>query len=109
MGQHPLVSRLMKEIFYARPSRPRYTHTWDINNVLTYIKTLGQNASLSLNLLSRKLAVLLALVLAHRCSDLVRLSAKGIKFSADGADIQCKGLSKTGRPGQEKIFQAVTI
>ena len=53
--------------------------------------------------------MLLALVLAHRCSDLVRLSAKGIKFSADGAEIQCKGLSKTARPGQEKIFQAVTV
>ena len=33
----------------------------------------------------------------------------GIKFSADVAEVQCKVLSKTARPGQEKIFQAVTI
>ena len=33
----------------------------------------------------------------------------GIKFSADVAEVQCKGLSNTARPGQEKIFQAVTI
>ena len=53
--------------------------------------------------------MLIALVLAHRCLDLVRLSAKGIKYSADGAEIRCKGLSKTARSGQEKIFQAVAI
>ena len=80
VGQHPLVVRLMKGIFNSRPPEPRYSQTWDVSLVLKYIKSLGPSKDLSLKLLSRKLATLFALVLAHRSSDLSRLTLPGRKY-----------------------------
>ena len=35
VGQHPLITRLIKGVFHSRPPLPRYTHTWDVQTVLT--------------------------------------------------------------------------
>ena len=80
-----------------------------MSRVLSYVRSLGSNEALSLKLLTRKLVVLLALVLASRCSDLVRLTLKGRKYSAGGAELQCNGLSKTAKPGQKKSRQSVYL
>ena len=48
VGQHPLVSRLLKKAFNHRPPRPRYEVTWDVSIVLNYIESLGESDSLSL-------------------------------------------------------------
>ena len=37
VGKHPLVVEVMKGSFPENPPVPRYTHTWDINIVLTYL------------------------------------------------------------------------
>ena len=37
VGQHPLVTRLMKGIANERPPKPRYTTTWDVSKVTTGI------------------------------------------------------------------------
>ena len=109
VGQHPLVARLMKEVFNARPPRPKYADTWDVSRVLALLKSWGKNETLSLKLLTRKLAVLLALVLAHCCSDLVRLSLQGRKFSAREAELQCSELAKTAKASHMKSLQSVLI
>ena len=72
--QHPLVSRLLKEVFNSRPPQPKYSGTWDISLVLDYLSTQGKSDSLTLSLLTKKLAMQLALVSAQRSSDLVTLS-----------------------------------
>ncbi len=41
LGQHPRVSRIMKGIYNSRPPKPRYTVTWDVNRVVTYLSELG--------------------------------------------------------------------
>ena len=76
-----------------------------MSTVLSYLRSLGPNESLTLKLLTRKLVVLLALVLANVCSDFVRLTLKGRKYSAAGAELRCSGLSKTDKAGQGKPFQ----
>ena len=48
VGQHSLVCRLVKGVFHARPPLPRYSQTWDVQKVLNYIDTLGDNQMLSL-------------------------------------------------------------
>jgi hypothetical protein len=49
VGQHPLISRLLKGIYHQRPPpRTRYMHTWDVAVVTTYIRARGDNTSLSL-------------------------------------------------------------
>ena len=40
-GSHPLVVRLLKGVFNKRPSLPRYTPTWDINIVPTYLEEIS--------------------------------------------------------------------
>ena len=38
VGQHPLVTRLLKGIFHDRPPLPRYSGTWNVQNVLNYLE-----------------------------------------------------------------------
>ena len=99
----------MKGVFNSRPPEPRYSQTWEVSLVLDYIKALGPNEKLSLKILSRKLATLLALVLAHRSSDLSRLTLQGRKYSANGVSLRLSGLAKQARPGKEKSLQPVFI
>ena len=68
-GQHPTIIRLMKGIYNKRPPLPRYTHTWDVSKITSYISSLDDNADLSLKVLSFKLVMLLALTRPSRSSD----------------------------------------
>ena len=70
VGQHPLVVSLMKGIQNSRPAIPRYQHCWNINQVLDYIKSLPANMDLSLDLLTGKLATLMAITAPKRSSEL---------------------------------------
>ena len=109
IGQHPLVVRLMKGAYNQRPPKPRYDHTWDVTQMLTYLRSLGSNEGMSLKLLTQKLTMLLALVLGHRSSDLVRLTLNGHRYTPEGVVLPCKGLAKQTRPGNEQSLQPVTI
>ena len=52
VGQHPLVSRVMRGAFNLRPPQPRYEATWDVSTVLRYIESLGPSEVLPLHELS---------------------------------------------------------
>ena len=78
-----------------------------MGQVLRYLQSMGPNESLSLRLLTKKLATLLALVLAHCCSDLGRLSLEGRKYSLEGAVLKCTGLAKQARPGKQGSLRPV--
>ena len=56
VGEHPLVVQLLKGIFNSRPPAPRYTYTWDVSKVMSYLEGFGPNEQLSLKQLSRKRA-----------------------------------------------------
>ena len=70
VGEHPLVCQLMKGIFNKKPPLPRYTQTWKVHQVTSYLQGLGDNSEFSLKQLSGKLVVLLALTSAGRGSEL---------------------------------------
>ena len=38
-GEHPLVTRFLKDTFELRPSLPRYSTIWDVAIVLTYLRS----------------------------------------------------------------------
>ena len=82
---HPLVRRLMKGIFNSRPPKPRYTVTWDIGMVISYLRSLADNASLSLKFLTLKLVALLSILGHSRVHYLHSLSVT----SMDLHDTQC--------------------
>ena len=48
VGEHPLVSRILKGAYNSRPPLPCYNTFWDVGLVLMHIKGWGQNSSLSL-------------------------------------------------------------
>ena len=74
VGTHPLVSRLMKEIFNLRPAVPKYPKTWDISVVLKYlIYSLSPALHLSLKKLTLKLAMIMAIIKASRADLLHKL------------------------------------
>ena len=79
VGQHPLVTRLMKGIANERLPKPRYTTTWDVAKVTTHLSALGENKTLSLRLLTKKILMLLALVSPERSSVLWELNIRYLK------------------------------
>jgi len=62
VGQHPTIVRVLKGAYNKRPPIPRYSNTWEVAKITSYIIALGDNKSLSLKLLSQKLVTLLALL-----------------------------------------------
>ena len=98
VGQHPLVIRLMKGIANERPLKPRYTTTWDVAKVTTYLSALGEKKTLSLKLLTKKLLMLLALVSPERASVLWELNIRYLKKQPDGVVFTLIKPRKSGDP-----------
>ena len=73
VGQHPTVTRLMRGVFNKRPPLSKYSYTWDVHKVTSYISNLDDNDKVFLKLLSLKLVMLLVLTRPSRSSDLSSL------------------------------------
>ena len=80
-GSHPLVARFMKGVFERRPSLPKYTSTWDVNVVLTYLRTFKDAQSLSLKELSWKVTTLLMLLSGQRIQTIHMLDIRYMTLS----------------------------
>ncbi|EYC06132.1 hypothetical protein Y032_0078g1208 [Ancylostoma ceylanicum] len=77
----PLVARFMKGLYRRNPPKPKYASTWDVDQVLGYITSLGSNQTLSLKMLSLKLVALLALCSPKRVSEIAALSLTSLERS----------------------------
>ena len=99
IGQHPLISRFLKGIYNSRPPAPRYSATWDVDVILTYLSNLPGNEDLSFQLLINEVAMLMALSNADRCSDLAALDLNFRSFLPDGVQFIIPGLTKSRRGG----------
>lgn len=95
--QHPLVTRLLKGAFHQRQPQPRYSHSWDVGRVTAYIWSQGENISLSLQELSLKLTMLMALTRLSRSADLARLDLNHRTYSVEGVTFLPTALSKQSR------------
>ena len=99
VGQRPTVSCLLKGVFNLRPLAPRYTDTSKVDLVLDYLNSLPDNKLLNLQQLSHKLAMLMALANADRCSDLTALDLTYRTFVGDVVRFTIPGLTKMRRGG----------
>ena len=109
LGQHPLVSRLLRGVYNTRPPQPRYSATWDVDIVIKYFQSLGENDTLPLKTLTQKLTLLMALVGANRVSELQALDLRYRSYSPEGVCFQLPTLSKkrrAGAPPRQLIFGA---
>jgi len=100
VGKHPLVARVLKGAFHARPPLPRYTTTWDVQVVLDCISGWGDTHSLSLKLLTYKLVMLMALARPSRSADLASLVLSRCQFKPEGVSFLPSSLAKQSRQGK---------
>ena len=108
VGRHPLVSQLLKGMYNLRPPQPRYSTTWDVDIVIRYLQSLGNNDSLPLKVLSQKLLLLMALVEASRVSELQALDLRYQIFRPEGVvfNIPTLGKKRWGAPPIQVMFGA---
>lgn len=98
VGSHPLVIRYMKGIFVLKPPKPRYVVTWDVNQVLSYLRKLSPVRHLSLKDLTLKLAMLMALTQAARVQTLHLVTVNGCKKLKTEFVFQLSDSLKQSRP-----------
>lgn len=94
VSEHPMVTRLLKWVFRKQPPQPHYIHTLDVGVVTSYISSQGENKSLSLQELSHKLAMLMALMKPSRSADLTKLDLDHSTYSVEGMTFIPATLSK---------------
>ena len=104
LGQHRDVCQVMRGAFHRRPPQPRYSASWDVSEVLSNVQTWGSNDDLSLNHLSWKLVLLLALTRAPRVGELQALDCRHMQRLPDGVLFRLSTLTKTQRSGGPHTF-----
>lgn len=82
-----------------RPSKPKYDRTWDVNIAFRKIKEWFPLNELSLETLTERLVLLLALGTAHRVQTLASIKIANIKHNSEGYEIEIPDRIKTSRPG----------
>ena len=101
VGQHPLICRLLKGMFNARPPVLKIIKPWKVSLVLDALRTWDVARKLSLRLLTLKTVFLLALVSLKRASDIHRIVMLPDVFYLGSRRFcaQPVGLGKVDRPG----------
>jgi integrase len=97
-GQHPLVKQLLMGIYNECPPTPKYTGTWDVEQVLGFIEMMGENRELDDTQLTHKLAMLLALTSAGRASDIQAMELEYMADRTDRIDFTLVAPTKTSKP-----------
>lgn len=94
LAQDFRMKRFFKGVFGKRPPRARYENIWDPQVVLSYVKTLATE-KLSLQTLSKKLAVLLALATGQRIQTLTLIKIDNISIQPNRIQIKISERLKT--------------
>ncbi len=71
----------MKGIFEIKPALPKYNCTWDVDQVLGYLKTLSPLSDLSLLQMSQKIVTLFGLSTGQRAQSLHLFEVRNIDCS----------------------------
>ena len=100
VGEHPMVSRLLKGVFNLRPPEKKLFPTWEVEKALEHIKGWGLPEELDLAQLTRKTIFLLALVSSKRVKALSNLSMGPglIEFSSGSVRFRPVKKDKHHRP-----------
>lgn len=102
IGTDDRVTRFFKGIFKLRPKKPKYEEVWDPSIVLDYLSNLFPNETLSLQMLTKKLVTILALVAAHRIQTLSLIHIDNIVINDDNISIKIPEIIKTSAPGRSQ-------
>ena len=102
VGEHTVIACLLKEMFHVRPPKPRYSFTWDVNVLLTFLESWCPLSVLDLKQLTLKTAALVALVSAHRSQTLSASCIEFLNSTATGTQfvVTINNLLKSSIPGK---------
>lgn len=97
-----LLKRFLKGAFRIKPSFPKYSVTWDPSKVLDFIKGWYPLESLSLEKLTKKLAILLVLATGQRVQTISKINTKNITHTEEGFTIQITDILKTSHYNKQQ-------
>ena len=98
------ITRFMKGIFNLRPPYPKYTVTWDVSQVLTFLKTLSPSDDLSLKHLTLKTVCLIALISGQRAQSIHDMDLDHCSVSENSSmKFFMTNLSKQVKPGIQQV------
>ena len=99
IGQHPLVKTYLRGAYNINPPAPRYSETWDPEQLLRLLKQWSPPDTLSLQMLTFKLLALVLLVTGQRIQTVSLLDLDFLFLNDSRAIFQIPGLLKQSRPG----------
>lgn len=99
LGSHLTVTRFLKGIFESRPTAPRYTQTWDVGKVLSYLQTMPNSEDVSLKDLTLKTVMLVSLVPAQRGQSIHYLNLNDMINSETSITFALSKPLKQSKPG----------
>ncbi|XP_049866278.1 uncharacterized protein LOC126366978 [Pectinophora gossypiella] len=102
VGSDEQVKRLLKGVYKLKTPRPKYNSTWDPQVVLNHISQWYPNLEICLELLTKKLVVLLALCTGHRLQTLSLIKINNICTSSSGLKILITDIVKTSAAGRDQ-------
>ena len=103
LGDHPYVSRCLKGVFVSRPPTPRYSFTWDVSQLTSYLAAQPPVQSLSLKTLTLRTVTLCSLVSAQREQTLCSLNLDNMSIYDDEIKFVIGTITKTSRPGKKPL------
>ena len=83
VGKHPTVVQLLKGVSNERPPQPKSYFTWNVSQVLNYIRSLPDNEFLNRKTLSLKTLTLLAVCQINRSKELAGITVKFMSHHDD--------------------------
>ena len=109
ISKDTLISRFLRGCFKKRPTKPKYSTTWDTEQVLEYIENVKNLEHLKLKDISEIVVTLLALVTAHRLQTLELIKVDNIDIKDSGLQIKITELIKTSKPGKNQPLLCIPL
>jgi integrase len=101
--------RFLKGVFELRTPEPRYSETWDVSVLLTFLRSKGDNSFLSFKDLSRKLCALLLLVSVHRVQSVYLIKLEDITITETICRIVWKEKLKHTTPKKSNLGRILEL
>lgn len=99
VGTDDRLKRFMKGVFRSNPPAPKYDMTWDPGLVLNYLSNYYPHEDLSLESLTKKMVMLLALTTGHRVQTLSLIHLSNMRITNTAIDIFIPDVIKTTKKG----------
>ena len=100
VGSDSRLSALLSGVSNSRPLQPNYTFIWNVKRVIEFLTTLPYDSDLSLQDLTLKLTMLLALTSAARASEICYLDTRYLIKHNSGCIFHFGKNTKTSKKGK---------